>query len=855
MNKTTKIRFIAAGFVLALIVGLAALNAPQSTNVAAQDSSTTTTNEPRNLVSNLNTSTDNVRLLEQYLVGNQPVSVSDADTTVRHPTREMSVPFTTGPNVRGYYINSITLHLWTGESAAGYHPVVEIWDDRSTYARQRVATLTTPDPISIPAELHQNERFTFTAPPGSGIHVDPNTTYHIRVHDGVGDTTTVSYFFWGVTDSNEQDDSDDRGNDPSGWAIGNHLNYRYRPDVTWYGDGFLRTARFAIRGTNVTDEHAVLIDGTRSVEGLQRRMDTREGETTTYDVWLSSAPSEDVTVGVSTTSDLITVEPSTLTFSATNFANVQKVSVTSREDTDALDNDAVIEHTVTGYSDVDSVPPMNVSIHDDDTIGRFDVRLEGRAFVDGALGLTEGGEAGIYVAPEISSDQFIEVTATSSNPNVVVSPTSWWWDVNSLEEKLFHVTAPRDSNGSPERATITLSSRESNAGTLYQLPDFKDIEVYVNDLDAIEFNEGVEGDLLSLDEGGTKTVVMTLAEPLAEPITDDVTLTVEIDPRLDMTHSPASIVFTGGINGNWSRPRTMYFVAGTDEDGISETGWVRMRLTGDKFGGGIVNGEAFDGDILTLRAAVDDNDKQSLESNLPTDVYYDWLITLREGEESSFTMRLTSQPSPAEDVTMTFTRIVGDAGVEFRSPDQTEWSETSVLTFTTANWSADQTMSIRALQDAGIRDAAFRFRIEGNGADYDDNGGALKVTVIDDDVAELIPSTNVIDMNETHELAQSYYSVHLASQPEQEVRVTISTSSNYLEVDTDPLTPGAQNTLVFEPDNWHDVRRVDVTLHPDHDIDDTRIVIMHRASGFDYDTVTLDVTVEVDDQFECPPER
>ena len=349
MNKTTKIRFIAAGFVLAVIVGLAALNAPQSTNVAAQGSSSTTTNAPRNLVSNLDTSTYEVRLLEQYLVGNQPVSVDVADTTVRHPTREMSVPFTTGSHERGYYINSITLHLWTGQSAADSNPVVEIWDDRWTYARQRVATLTTPDPISIPAELHQNERFTFTAPPGSGIHVDPNTTYHIRVHDGVGDTTTVSYFFWGVTESNAQNDYDDLGENLSGWAIGDHLNYRYRPDVTWYGDGFNRTTRFAIRGTNVTDEHAVLMDGTRSVEGLQRRMDTREGTTTTYDVWLNSAPTGDVTVGVSTTSGLITVEPATLTFNATNSETPQTVSVTSREDTDALDNDAVIDHTVTGY--------------------------------------------------------------------------------------------------------------------------------------------------------------------------------------------------------------------------------------------------------------------------------------------------------------------------------------------------------------------------------------------------------------------------------------------------------------------------------------------------------------------------
>ena len=48
---------------------------------------------------------------------------------------------------------------------------------------------------------------------------------------------------------------------------------------------------------------------------------------------------------------------------------------------------------------------------------------------------------------------------------------------------------------------------------------------------------------------------------------------------------------------------------------------------------------------------------------------------------------------------------------------------------------------------------------------------------------------------------------------------------------------------------------VELTVLPDHDGDDATAVITHTATGGGYDETTGTVTVNIDDQFECPPLR
>ena len=59
----------------------------------------------------------------------------------------------------------------------------------------------------------------------------------------------MSYFFWAVTESEDQVDfAATYGDDPSGWTIGDAINYRFLDTVTWYTDGWGRTARFQHSG-------------------------------------------------------------------------------------------------------------------------------------------------------------------------------------------------------------------------------------------------------------------------------------------------------------------------------------------------------------------------------------------------------------------------------------------------------------------------------------------------------------------------------------------------------------------------------------------------------------------------------
>ena len=163
MSRSITRRFRITGVViLTLILGTIAVATPLSTNVAAQGEAST--NEPRNLVSNLGTSTYEVRTQQEYLVGNAPVDLYNRPSSVRFAHREMSVPFTTGGNDRGYYITSITLQLWSYPSATETNPVVEIFDDRSLYARELVGTLVTPNPIAM-------KRFPNEGPSERNIHV------------------------------------------------------------------------------------------------------------------------------------------------------------------------------------------------------------------------------------------------------------------------------------------------------------------------------------------------------------------------------------------------------------------------------------------------------------------------------------------------------------------------------------------------------------------------------------------------------------------------------------------------------------------------------------------------------------
>ena len=88
-----------------------------------------------------------------------------------------------------------------------------------------------------------------------------------------------------------------------------------------------------------------------------------------YTVALSSQPSADVTVALTVTGDRdVTAAPAALTFTAADWRQARRVTVTAADDTDAVDDAATVTHAVRGGDyEAHRVAPVTVTVTDDDS--------------------------------------------------------------------------------------------------------------------------------------------------------------------------------------------------------------------------------------------------------------------------------------------------------------------------------------------------------------------------------------------------------------------------------------------------------------------------------------------------------
>ena len=137
---------------------------------------------------------------------------------------------------------------------------------------------------------------------------------------------------------------------------------------------------------NITD------NDTADVTVSKTALTIEEGANATYTVVLDTEPSADVTVAVAGHADTditlsgVTLTDDTLTFTTENWDDAQTVTVTAKEDDDAVnEEEATLTHTVTGtagYADV-TADSVTVNITDNDTA---DVTISKTA-----LAIEEGG--------------------------------------------------------------------------------------------------------------------------------------------------------------------------------------------------------------------------------------------------------------------------------------------------------------------------------------------------------------------------------------------------------------------------------------------------------------------------------
>ena len=312
-------------------------------------------------------------------------------------------------------------------------------------------------------------------------------------------------------------------------------------------------------------------------------------------------------------------------------------------------------------------------------------------------------------------------------------------------------------------------------------------------------------DTLTILEGESDPYTVALAtQPSA-----DVTVTVTGASGTDLTVTGPPLTFT---RANWSEPQTVTVAAGHDHDALADA---VVTLTNTASGG----------DYGTVSAGVE---VTIAEDDSPTLALSKTELTVTEGDPSggAYTVALATLPSANVTVTVT-----GASGTDLTVSGPP-------LTFTRANWSEPQTVTVAAGHDHdALADASVTLTNTASGADYGAVSAGVEVTIAEDDSPGLVLSTTGFSVTEGG--AAGAYTVALATLPSAEVTVTVTGASG-----TDLTVVGSP--LTFTTVDWDQPQTVTVTAALDvNRVADGTVTLTHTASGADYGAVSADITVTI----------
>ena len=488
-----------------------------------------------------------------------------------------------------------------------------------------------------------------------------------------------------------------------------------------------------------------------------------EGRTATYTVQLSRRPQANVSVSLTRNGDSdITVSPTTLNFTTSNWDTTQTVTLTAAEDNnDAADGTTTITHTASSSDNNYNSKTATATATEQDN------------------------------EPSLSVDS---VTATTAHIDTSNISGTWY----------YRQTAPTSGT-----CTSTLNTsivvRTLTPGTSYTYKAYGDTDGdgdcdSTDELttDASDANFTTDSGVVTsasavvAPEGSRGTFTVNLATAPTQTVTVDLTGGATGDASL--TFSPTSLTFTSGNSGTWSTPQTVTVTAAQDAD--TTHGTKRLTLTSSS------SDTVYDSKSATVDAVESDDDpalsasavtattavltfanhggfwylKQGTSGNCTlqgaahtvrlqgltaataytykaysdsacttaneltsntTDARFTTTgdavlmpktLTVSEGSSGTYTIALGSQP--AQTVTVR-PAVTGDSDVTV-SP--------ATLTFTSNNWSSAQTVTVRAAQDTDAADgiATITHTATSQDPNYSNKSlGSVTVTEDDDETVSL----------------------------------------------------------------------------------------------------------------------
>ena len=524
-----------------------------------------------------------------------------------------------------------------------------------------------------------------------------------------------------------------------------------------------------------------------------------EGDSEMFTVRLATEPTGTVTVTVSSrdTAAVSVTAGSSLTFTTSNWATAQTVTVSGVHDDDAVNDSAIVDLSGFGgdYGTVTATVP--VTVVDDETAGmtlsRDLVPVDEGASEMFTVQLNTRPSASVMVAATSFDVDAVSVTGGSA-----LTFTTANWDT----AQTVTVSGVQDDDHSDESTVVRLNASGGDYGAVSA-----DVTVEVDDDDTAELV--LSHTTVPVGEGRSDTFTVQLA---TAPTGSHVLLLLfnGDDGAVSVT-AVSSMSFE---RSNWDIARTIRVSGVQDDDAADESVEVTLWPLSQDEGYRGANAAV----IVTVE--VDDDDTAGLvvgRMSVPVD----------EGDSDTFTVQLATEPD-------------GDVTVSVSSRDTGAVSVTagSSLTFTTSSWDTVQTVQVTGVDDDDAVDESTIVDLSGSGGDYGAESATVAVDVDDDDIVGLVLDRMSVPVDEGD---SDTFTVQLATEPDGDVTVSVSSR------DTGAVSVTAGSSLTFTTSSWDTVQTVQVTGVDDDDAVDESTIVDLSGSGGDYGAESATVAVDVDD--------
>ena len=449
-------------------------------------------------------------------------------------------------------------------------------------------------------------------------------------------------------------------------------------------------------------------DEERGFVWVPAELTVREVSLDTFRVALTSEPTADVTVTVTSPSRSVQLavgegqgvvgqfgSEHTLTFTPANWSNPQGMSVLTTDDGNVQLRHSAAGGDYDGHSDDYAVTVLDIGKETEGVVLTVD-----RTEIAESAGVTP-----VTVTASLDGAVLQAATAVS----VTVGPDTASTDDFTASPPAFTLTIP-EGEGSAERTiglTPTNDGIDEDDETVSVSGTAADLAVTAAEVTILDDDTRgvtVSTPAMTVDENGSRgyTVVLDSAP------SSDVTVTVSVSSDADVSADPEVLTFT---TSNWNEAQTVTVSAADDDDPADDRATVSHVVAGADYG-------ANDVTAAPVLVTVDDDDGRGVRVSARD-------LTVPEGENAPYKVVLNKLPTG--DVTVT-PRVSGD-------PDVTV--QPGSLTFTTENWGDEQTVTVSAAQDVDPVDDRAAVSHAVVGADYGANNitaPEVFVTVRDDGV-------------------------------------------------------------------------------------------------------------------------